>query len=131
MELGLVVEAHGAGHVPREVDVVDELGVEAGGPRGGDLVAQLVEVARVLRVGEGGAAAEVAVDRALGDAGGDQLEARGVRLGVVARALLAEVGAHLVVDEPVQHRDLGGRVARHAGRDAIGLEHRDRAARRA
>ena len=45
VELELVVEAHRARHLPREVDRVDELRGQAGLPRGVDLLAQLPEVA--------------------------------------------------------------------------------------
>ena len=60
VELGLVGQPHGAGDVPGQVDVVDELGGQPGGARGVDLLAQLLHVAVVLGVRVRGPAAEVA-----------------------------------------------------------------------
>ena len=85
MELGLLLESHGARHRERKIHVLDERGREPESQRHPRLLAHLFEIGLRLGVGVVRLAAQVAVDaelaRKLEDAGDPRLVRLTVRPG--------------------------------------------------
>jgi hypothetical protein len=125
MELGLVAEAHGARHLPRQVGVGGELHVQPGLVRRRGLGLDVLHVPRGRRPDEGRLAPQVALDpespRQLDDLSHPGLV--GLRVG--SGGLGAVTAGDLRQREPVLRGDLRGRVSGHPVTDLSGLDQAD------
>jgi hypothetical protein len=126
MELRLVVELDGAGHLIRQRRLRHERCRQAQLLHHLGLLLELSTLLVLLRHHVVRLALEVAVDSAGPRQPRDPLDRALIRLRIDARTLLAELVGQLSVDDAVTGGDLGGRVAGRGAGDPAPVEQCDR-----
>ena len=110
-------------HTPRQRRVGLEARVETGIDGGTDLAPHALEPLPGLRIGVGALLAPVARDSLIGNRGGNPADRLDVGLRIAPRRRTVETIGQLGIDELVQRRQLGRRIAGDGEAEAIGFQH--------
>jgi len=129
VKLGLLVETDRAGGVERQRRLIDEGGGETDLLSGRDLVSDRTQVVRRYSVRVRFRPPKVTVDVRFLDSLLHVIDRGLVRIGVLSRLLLAELGNERVVDQSVLGGEFSRRVTGRALDDPIGLDDRDGSSR--